>query len=383
MTICPGFRITRTYDDYLGVRLLLKPALSKLLFMVLALTATPIAAQDNPLFQDDPILKAVLTAPISQTYAQRSQDLRIYFPGQWTFINNEGETQRLDVSIRTRGRFRREFCNLPPLQLNFKKKQVRGTLFAGQDKLKLVAPCKDDSRYQQYVVLEYLAYRTFEIVSEYSFKTRLVRLSYVDRDERLEPWTDVTFVIEDEGDMAARLGLDRIRVEAIKYAELDHPKAVLVQLFQLLIANNDYSLIKPSGGDNCCHNIQVLGDKASNVGRIPVPFDFDMSGMVNASYAIPPRQVPVQDVRQRYFYGLCQPQDMFDKGIAHLQSKRQEITALYANSVELDEKNKEKSLEFIDEFYDILDSPRRTNTEIVARCRGKNLMEQMLKESTD
>ena len=71
-------------------------------------------AQDNPsgerhpLFRNDTVLKAVLTAPISQAYAQRHQDVRIYFPGQWTYVDEDGETKRLQASIRTRGHFRRE-----------------------------------------------------------------------------------------------------------------------------------------------------------------------------------------------------------------------------------------------------------------------------------
>ncbi len=68
----------------------------------------------HPLFQTDEVLKAVLTAPIAQTYAHRHQEVRIYHPGQWTYIDEDDRTQRLDVSIRTRGHFRREVCDLPP-----------------------------------------------------------------------------------------------------------------------------------------------------------------------------------------------------------------------------------------------------------------------------
>jgi len=335
----------------------------------------------HPLFQNDDILKAVVTAPIAQTYAQRHQDVRLYFPGQWTFIDNDGQTQRLEVSIRTRGHFRREYCNQPPLQLNFKKSQVKETLFAGQDKLKLVGPCKLDDRHQQYVILEYLAYKTFEIITDHSFKTRLLRLSYVDRDEKFEPWTSFGFVIEDDSDLARRLNLDAVRVRDVKYIELDQEKTALVQLFQLFIANTDHSLIRPSSNDDCCHNIQVLGPKDKEDVRIPVPFDFDMSGLVNARYAAPPSQIPIRDVRQRYFYGLCQPREVLDEAIAHMQSKRSEIEALFENEELLSDSQRKNSLNYVESFYAIIDSPRRVNVEIVARCRGKNLMERVLEEA--
>lgn len=337
-------------------------------------------AQDNtsgerhPLFRNDTVLKAVLTAPISQAYAQRHQDVRIYFPGQWTYVDEDGETKRLQASIRTRGHFRREVCQFPPLQLNFKKSEVKGTLFAGQNKVKLVAPCKEGERYQQYVVLEYLAYRMLQILTDHSFSTRLVRLSYVDRDEKLDSRTDIAFLIEDDSDMAKRLDLDVLHLPSVLYAQLDHPRTALAQLFQFMIANNDYSVIKPTGDDDCCHNIEMIGVEGAEDGFIPVPYDFDFSGLVNATYAAPPSQVPVRDVRVRYFYGLCQPRPMLDAAIAHAQSKREEIFALLDNTPELSEKIREKSIEYIEKFYEVIDSPKLTDKLIIGRCRGEQLM---------
>lgn len=341
----------------------------------------------HPLFQNDEVLKAVLTAPIAQTYAQRHQEVRIYHPGQWTYVDDDGVTQRLDVSIRTRGHFRREVCDLPPLQLNFKKSQVKGTLFKGQNKLKLVAPCKSGNTYQQYVILEYLAYKIWRILTERGFETRLVRLSYVDRDEKLDPWTDIAFLIEDDADMARRLDLDRLNLVSVLYNQLDHPHTALVQIFQFLIANNDYSVIKPSGDDDCCHNIELLGieDEDDNVADgdvIPIPYDFDFSGLVNASYAAPPSQIPIRDVRFRYFYGLCQPRELLDGAIAQLQSKREEILALVANTVELDDALRKKTIRFIEDFYEIVDNPETVDDEIVGRCRGINLMHRHFGEPT-
>jgi hypothetical protein len=355
-------------------------------FLILLVLPLSVHAQEgtasdrHPLFQNDAVLKAVLTAPISQAYGQRHQEARIYFPGQWTYVDENGETQRLEVSIRTRGHFRREVCELPPLQLNFKKSQVKGTLFAGQNKLKLVAPCKKGKRYQQYVIMEYLAYKMYQLLTDNSFTVRLVRLSYVDRDEKLDPWTDIAFVIEDDKDMARRQDLDRVNVESVLYAQLVHAKLAVLQLFQFMIGNNDYSVIKPSGDDDCCHNIELLGYEDDDQvvmpdeSIIPVPFDFDFSGLVNASYAAPPSQIPVRDVRFRYFYGLCVPRPILDQAIVELQSKREDLLALVANSEQLDESLREKNITYIEEFFEIIDDPELISEEIVRRCRGADLM---------
>ncbi len=348
----------------------------------LVLAVSPAAAGELPLFQDDTIIKAVLTAPIGQAYAQKTQESRIEFPGQWTYINEDGETEKLDVAIRTRGNFRRLNCVLPPLRLNFRKSQVKGTLLAGQNKVKLVSPCYDTPLYQRFVVMEYLAYKTLEILTDYGFRTRLIRLSYVDSDETIKPWTAVTFVIEDDSDMADRLEMERVKIESVYFADLDREKTALAELFQFMIGNNDYSVLKNVEGEDCCHNSYVLAfDEASP--KIPVPYDFDFSGIVNAPYAAPPTHLPITAVRHRYYTGLCHPPGILDDAIAHVQSKRDEIFALYENSEELSSKGRKSARAYLNSFYDILDDPRQLEREVYQRCRGKHLLKAMMEETTD
>lgn len=348
------------------------------MLLALGVACSVDAAEKKPLFQDDSVIKAVLTAPIAQAYAQRDQDVRIYLPGQWSYTTAEGATQRLDVSIRTRGIFRREYCELPPLQLNFKKGQVKETLFAGQNKLKVVAPCENGATSQQKTVLEYLAYRILEILTDRSFGTRLIRLSYVDSAEKMQPWTDLVFVLEDDDDMAKRLGLIKLNVVSNDFDQLDPASTAIAELFQLLIANNDYSVLKGPEGEPCCHNSEILAMAGNADARIAIPFDFDMSGWVNAKYAAPPSHLPIRFVRTRYYRGLCQPPGVLDGAIAHVQSKREEILSLIANTRELEAKNKKKTLEYIEEFFEILDDPRRVKREILGRCRGQDLLDEML-----
>ncbi len=361
----------------------MKIILSISILIALAFTGTAGGAEEPRLFNDDSVIKAVLTAPIAQTYAQSQQEVRIYFPGQWSYVNGDDETSRLDVSIRTRGLFRREYCKLPPLMLNFKKSQVKKTLFAGQNKLKVVAPCRHGAESQQHVVLEYLAYRIFEILTDHSFGTRLVRLSYVDSDEKIEPWTDLVFVIEDDGDMADRLGLTKINVVSNKFRQLDMEKTALTDIFQFLIANNDYSVLQGPEDRPCCHNTEILALSDNADVRIPVPYDFDLSGFVNTKYAAPPSHLPIRFVRTRYYRGLCKPPGVLEATIAHVQSKREEIFSLIANTKELEPGKKDKTLKYIEDFYEILDDPKKLEREIVGRCRGQEELDEMLSGQED
>ena len=354
-----------------------------LIILWLGVATNANAADAHPLFQSDEVLKAVLTAPIAQAYDQRSQEVRLYIPGQWTYIDDDGQAKRLEVSIRTRGNFRREYCASPPLQLNFKKWQVKETLFAGQDKLKLVAPCRSGAKFRQYVILEYLAYRTLEILTDYSFKTRLLRLTYVDSQEKLDPWTDIVFVIEDDSDVAKRLGLERLKIREIQFDELDREKTALAELFQFLVANNDYSVLRGADGEDCCHNVEVMVGEDPDGPRIPIPFDFDMSGLVNATYAAPPSHLPIRDVRFPYYTGLCQPPGVLDEAIAHTNTKREEIIALFNNTKELDPKTRSTALKKVENFFNVINTPQRRKREVYDRCRGEKLLEEMLSESKD
>lgn len=356
----------------------MKQIITGLVLFTLGISGVVYAKEKHALFQGDSVIKVVLTAPVAQAYAQRGQDVRIYLPGQWTYTTAEGATQRLDVSIRTRGLFRRDYCQLPPLQLNFKKGQVKKTLFAGQNKLKVVSPCQNGAKSQQHVVLEYLAYRTFQILTDRSFETRLIRLSYVDSDEKMAPWTDLAFVIEDDSDMARRLGLTRLKVVSNRFDQMDHATTALAELFQLLIANNDYSVLRSSEGRECCHNSEILALEDNADVRIPVPYDFDLSGLVDTKYAAPPSYLPTRFVTTRYYRGLCQPPGVIEDAISHVQSKREDIIALFTNQQELEPKTKKKTLKFIKGYFEILDDPKRVRKEIVGRCRGHDELEALL-----
>ena len=346
--------------------------------------AGPVAATEKaPLFQDNEVIKAVITAPIAQAYEQRNQEVRIYFPGQWTYIDGDGESQRLDVSIRTRGNFRRENCKLPPLQLNFKKSQVKGTQFKGQDKLKVVAPCERGKGAQQDVLREYLAYRIYEVLTDRSFGTRLMRLSYIDSDQKLASWTHLVFVIEDDGDVAKRLDFDKLRVAYNEFDQLDQSTTALAELFQLMIGNNDYSVLKGAEGKYCCHNIEMFIDEETADKRIAVPFDFDMSGLVDAKYAAPPSYIPIKSVRTRYFRGLCQPRDVLDTTIDRIRSKRDEIMALIDETEGLSRLSRNRVTKYLTNYYKFLDDSEALKTGVIDRCRGMDeLLELTAKEQS-
>ena len=338
--------------------------------LILGVFASSANASDSPLFQSENMLNVVLTAPLTQAYNERKKEERLWMAGQFAYKGNDGTTQRATVSVRTRGVFRRVNCKLPPLRLNFKKKEVKGTLLDGQDQLKLVAPCAYDKQSQQNIILEYLAYKSLEALTDYSLRSRLLRISYVDSDGKRKPWTHIGFVIEDEKAMAKRLGKKVIKTPKLDRSQLEAKKTALVELFQLMIANTDYSTIKSPPGKNCCHNVEPIADQGATSNIIPVPYDFDSAGLINAKYAKPPAHLPIKNVRRRYFTGRCRPAEIWTDTFTLVSSKRDEIVSLFSSSPHLDERNKSSSVQYMNEFFDILADPSKREKQIIGKCRG-------------
>ena len=95
------------------------------------------------------------------------------------FIQNEESTwDSLKIKLRARGNHRRQNCYYVPLKLKLKKKVSRGTIFEGNTKLKLVLPCLLEKDNDDLVLKEYMAYKLYELISPYHFKTRLANIEF-------------------------------------------------------------------------------------------------------------------------------------------------------------------------------------------------------------
>ena len=187
-----------------------------------------------PLFASHAPLAVTIDAPLTTLMKDRPVDE--YLDGTFRFTGDDGAEHALNLKIRTRGKYRRqeEHCDFAPIRLNFRKKQVVGTEFAGQDKLKLVTHCKNkQSYYEQLLLREYLAYRFLNVMTDKSFGVRLLQINYVDT-EGAKPMSKVGFIIEDEDAVAERTGMYPIRNGDILSDDLDRMQQNLVNVFQYL-----------------------------------------------------------------------------------------------------------------------------------------------------
>ena len=325
----------------------------------------------TPLFMAHDVLELTIEAPFKKVFRERSQEPE-QFPAVLTYQDG-GEQVTLNLKVNTRGRFRlqKRTCNFPPIQLDLQKDSVAGTIFAGQNKIKLVTHCQNGrDQYEQYVFQEYLIYRAFNLFSDMSFRVRLAHITYVDNEEDKDPLTKYAFLIEHKDDLAARTGWEILDIPQVlpDYFEQDNLNTVAV--FQYFIGNTDVSLFQAAPGENeCCHNAKALGSMAGPV--FSVPYDFDMSGIINTRYAEVNRDmVPIRNVRQRYFRGRCVPPEQMARTLQVFNEHKDAIYALYMEQAELDEKVREKTIEYLDDFYEIIDDDRKVDREIVRDCRN-------------
>ena len=212
----------------------------------------------DPLFQDDATLAVTITGPLTTVAKERPKE--DYVPGQFSFTAADGTSVSLDVEIRTRGHFRHETCDFPPLTLNFKKSQTDGTLFDKQDKMKLVVHCDDSKRYEQAVLREFLAYRILSQVTNLSFRVRLLRVTYVDSEQRRDEQVRYAFLLEHKNRLAKRIGRKDLEIARTKVSAIQPDQLNLTSVFAFLIGNTDFSPVAGPPDDECCHNYVLFGN---------------------------------------------------------------------------------------------------------------------------
>ncbi len=287
---------------------------------------------------------------------------------QLKFEDENLKWDSLEVRLRKRGNFRLKNCYFAPIKLKTSKKEAKETPFEGHKSLKLVLPCLIQRDMNDNIIKEYLAYKLYEIISPYHFKTKLVQLDFEEiKNKNIKVHELKSFFVEDDKHMAKRLGG---KVLDHKTHPLNHMpmESVRNSFFQFMIGNTDYS--------NAYHHNTKLIFVDGHI--IPVPYDFDMAGMVNTSYAtvsqIMNEKLDIEDVRQRMYRGFQRDLSIFDKVRMEFLVKKPAILNELQKCEVLFENEKEytTTVEYIEEFFDILADDKKFQREIVEMARTKN-----------
>lgn len=314
----------------------------------------------SPLFEDSRVLGVKLNGPLSSLF--ETADDRTELP--FSFTANGAEHA---VKVRLRGKSRRRVCEFPPLRLNFSAADTSQSIIAGQDKLKLVTHCRGSRAAQVDLLEEYAAYRIFNLLSDFSFRVRLLHITYTDTDGGLKESTfdRYGFLIEPAPGLAERVGGELTEVPGVSLGSLDVDQIATVFIFQYLIGNTDWSLVTNEEDDACCHNGDLI-DTAS--GRYYVPYDFDLSGMVNARYARPDPSLRIKRVTQRRYRGFCIPGEALEDALGKIMARRAAIMNVIAQLPGLSTKEIAATRRYIDKFFAEADNADKLLASFERRC---------------
>jgi hypothetical protein len=331
----------------------------------LALTIPAAAQSPKPLFASSDPVQLTIRAPLSTIIRNRQTQT----PISGTLTDPTGNA--LPVTLTLRGITRRtsEICDFPPLRVNFVGTPPGGSLFAGQNKLKLVTHCRNSTSFQQHVLLEYAAYRMYNLLTPRSFGVRLANITYVDGDGR-QIASRPGFFIEELKDVAGRNGtVETHGGERIPVSWLSPADSGRYALFQHMIGNHDWSMRAGPAGDDCCHNAPLIGPQSPG-GVMPIPYDFDFSGMVGAPYATPPDELGISDVRQRSYRGYCMHNAAVLAAAQQMRSERPQLLAILAQTPGLAARAQQTAAAYLERFFADISTDANVSAKVLSHCIG-------------
>ena len=312
-------------------------------------------------FDSDEVLRITLRTDFEMLFEDRGDD-----PEQQlaviSYDTAGGDIISQELKIRLRGNFRKNHCDFPPIRLNFAKKASKNTLFEGEDKLKLVTHCKDwDAKYEQYVLLEYLAYKMYNELTDLSFRARLLHITYEDSKGKRKPLVRYGFLIEDDEAMALRNGGTILEKQGIQQQAMQAPDITLMTVFQYMIGNTDWAI-------PVLHNVRLVVKEGAPL-PFAVPYDFDFSGFVDTNYSAPSTRLPIVSVRDRLYRGYCRPEAEVADQVALFHSEKDQLYALIEGLEPLARRNRKDAIGYLNTFFRTLSSEKRIRYAFVKNCR--------------
>ncbi len=339
------------------------------LLLAALLAASPGLAREQapptPLFASDAPVRLTIQGPIG-IIARGAEDSTTARGASMTLVAPP-ETHAIHLSARGITRRKKQTCSFPPLRVELAQPASANSLFAGQRRLKLVTHCRASVGFQQHLLLEYAAYRLYNVLTPASFRVRLATVDYTDGSGK-PPTSRLGFFIEDLGDAARRNGLAEARVGArIEVNQLEPRQAARVALFEYMIGNLDWSTRAGPPGDSCCHNSKLIGPGAAGK-LIPLPYDFDFSGLVDAPYATPPEMVPVKSVRQRRYRGYCVHNAEAMAAAGEMRAKRGALIATLGQIPQMEPKTRQKAAAYLDGFFADIATDQGVAAKLLKTC---------------
>lgn len=329
---------------------------------------------DAPLFSKHEVLEMTIPVDFKTLCRPRETPDCDYTPTVLEYVDEHGKMQSLEIEIIIRGGWRSltRNCSAPLLFIRFHEEQTLDTPFEGQTVLPLTTHCgqglsleaaqtrQHRSTWEQYLIKEYLAHRFYNLITPVSIKARLARMTYPNPEKPSRRIVNYAFFTEHFKSVAARNDAEVLKRHSFDHEKLDAHASGLLALFQYMVGNTDWSITRE-------RNVVLLLDPEGS--QLPLPYDFDMSGLVNAHYAGPAPGLPIDEVRERYYLGFCQPGTDWDSLFETYLEEETALVNMVKSLPELDKQNRKSVNRFMKGFFATLRSPELRQKAIVDHCQ--------------
>jgi hypothetical protein len=315
-------------------------------------------SQTSSLFDSDEVIELNLRSDFKTVFKDRKDDPQ-YHSASLQY-KAELNTIKIPIKIKTRGHFRKisSNCKYPPLLLNFSKIAIpESSIFEGQDKMKLVTPCRDE----KYVIHEYLVYKLYNLITPRSFKARLVKVIFQDTVKNKSSGPYYGILMEEEEQMARRNQATSFENIGQRPEYIYREDFLQMAIFEFMIGNTDWSV-------QYQQNIKLIKSDSSGF-TYAIPYDFDHAGIVKAPYAKPAPELKLRSTSQRRYRGYCIPEmNLFTAAIETFNRLKEDFYALYDGNPLLDNKYKKQTLKFLDKFYETINDPEKAKKAFSYPC---------------
>lgn len=347
------------------ILLCLSPFLSEPAFRQNDCDSTPIIVSDtinnsSGLFESSELLDISLRFDIS--YYKKKKPNKEYLDAIITYHTSEKDSVSKPIKVRSRGLSRRNICDFPPLMLSLNMKDSTGGKFSRIDKLKIVTHCKIG--FENYILKEYLIYKLYNVLTDNSFRVRLLRVNYISTSKRSRQVLEYAFAIEPVDLLTKRVNSIEVKTPSMTQYNIIPEMMDRMAIFNYMIGNTDWSV-------PIRHNVAIFLQPNSvrpGLGLI-VPYDFDYSGLVNASYAVPYEGLGLESVRDRLYLGICRNKEVLINELKEFSDRKDDFYKIIREFPYLNEKSKDEMIGYLNSFYNQFDKRNTIVYNLLRTCK--------------
>lgn len=307
-------------------------------------------------FNDNSLFSCTLKCDLKEY--QRTKNEENYINAELIYPKDSNTVYNKKVRIKSRGINRKEICALPPYWLSVQKVKKDEFNFDIHQKFKVVSHCSSQKIFESYVLKEYLIYRMYNQLTPYSFKVRLAKITYIDTGRKDKTSVQYAIFIEPVELLTKRLNAHEIKTNNYSIYHTEETTTDLLCMFAYMIGNTDWSVAGR-------HNIKLI---VLNQQLIPVPYDFDYAGLVNAYYAKPREGFGLENVRERAYFGPCRDLIKYTIAAQSIKNKKGEFSQLIETTEELDKSIEKDILLYLNEFFINIKNPEYIKYHIDPNC---------------